>query len=75
MENNLANNYKNSDIWGNNAAFICPVCSKVFIVSLFLTNGERQCPCCGQSTAKIEAVDKDKYRASISIESLKRSHQ
>jgi hypothetical protein len=33
---------------GNNAAFTCPVCQKVFIVSGLLSN-ERPCPNCGKS--------------------------
>lgn len=38
---------------GNNAAFTCPVCSKVFIVSSFNRVGETglYCPGCGKSTA------------------------
>ena len=40
---------------GNNAAFTCPVCSKVFIVSAFNNLGllGLQCPGCGKSTAYI----------------------
>lgn len=40
----------NADWYGNNAAFTCPVCSKVFIVSPFITE-RRHCPGCGNSTA------------------------
>jgi len=62
------NDFKNSDIWGNNAAFICPVCGKVFVVSGFISNGKRICPNCKKSTAKIEKIADKKYKASISIE-------
>jgi hypothetical protein len=38
---------------GNNAAFTCPVCSKVFIVTSFNELGRigLNCPGCGRSTA------------------------
>ncbi len=44
-----------ADWFGNNAAFTCPVCSKVFIVSSFNRVGiiGRQCPGCGKSTAYV----------------------
>jgi transcription elongation factor Elf1 len=35
---------------GNNAAFSCPLCNKVFIVSVTLHSGRRTCPKCGKST-------------------------
>jgi len=40
---------------GNNAAFTCPVCSKVFLVTSFNSLGETglQCPGCGKSTAYV----------------------
>jgi hypothetical protein len=40
---------------GNNAAFTCPVCSKVFIVTAFNDLGRigLQCPGCGKSTAYV----------------------
>ncbi len=40
---------------GNNAAFTCPVCSKVFIVSAFDNVGRLglHCPGCGKSTAYV----------------------
>jgi Zn finger protein HypA/HybF involved in hydrogenase expression len=34
---------------GNNVAFTCPKCDKVFIVSEHIHKGERECPTCGQS--------------------------
>ena len=38
---------------GNNAAFTCPVCSKVFLVTAFNDLGRigLNCPGCGRSTA------------------------
>jgi hypothetical protein len=36
---------------GNNAAFRCPVCTKVFLVSGLLHRNGRRCPSCGDSTA------------------------
>ncbi len=40
---------------GNNAAFTCPVCSKVFIVTSFndLRRLGLKCPGCGKSTAYV----------------------
>ena len=39
---------------GNNAAFRCPVCGKVFIVnSTRMHNGQRKCPGCRKSIARI----------------------
>ena len=35
---------------GNNAAFKCPHCNKIFIVSGGIHNGERDCPEWGKST-------------------------
>jgi hypothetical protein len=42
-----------ADWKGNNAAFTCPVCSKVFLVTSFNNLGENglNCPGCGKSTA------------------------
>ncbi len=42
------------DLFGNNAAFACPYCSKVFIVSQFLNSKGRPCPKCGRSTGHVE---------------------
>jgi hypothetical protein len=43
----------NADWNGNNAAFTCPVCSKVFVTSSFNDMGRigLSCPGCGKSTA------------------------
>lgn len=41
---------------GNNAAFRCPLCGKVFLVSgSRVHRGERRCPKCGKSIARISA--------------------
>lgn len=37
------------DWYGNNIAFACPVCSRVYIVSAQLDGGERSCPQCARS--------------------------
>ena len=41
------------DWWGNNIAFACPVCGKVFIVSAFLKSGKGTCPNCGKSRGTV----------------------
>ncbi len=39
------NSIRDDEDWeGNNAAFTCPVCKKVFIVSALLHQGRRTCP-------------------------------
>jgi transcription elongation factor Elf1 len=52
MERHLDRNHiGTSEDWhGNNAAFTCPVCGKVFIVSGLLNRNGRKCPGCGKST-------------------------
>ena len=39
---------------GNSAAFTCPECRKVFLVSGLIHGGGRACPACGRATAHIE---------------------
>jgi predicted RNA-binding Zn-ribbon protein involved in translation (DUF1610 family) len=39
---------------GNNAAFRCPCCGKVFIVSGTIHSGERKCPNCGKSIGRCD---------------------
>jgi hypothetical protein len=51
---------RDEDWYGNNAAFTCPLCSKVFIVSQILNEpgepkGRRKCPSCGKSTGIVDA--------------------
>jgi hypothetical protein len=45
----------NADWWGNNAAFTCPVCSKVFLATSFNdpNNIGQPCPACGKSRAHV----------------------
>jgi hypothetical protein len=39
------NSIKQDEDWeGNNAAFTCPLCKKVFLVSGLLHEGRRDCP-------------------------------
>ena len=50
------NSIKQDEDWeGNNAAFTCPRCKKVFLVSGLLHEGRRACPNpkCGKSTGWI----------------------
>ncbi|MGD0624537.1 MAG: hypothetical protein ABSB32_07430 [Thermodesulfobacteriota bacterium] len=44
---------------GNNAAFTCPHCGKVFIVSgSAIHKGVRACPECGRSTGRCDITGK-----------------
>ncbi len=54
------NQAHDEDWYGNNAAFSCPLCGKVFIVSQMLKekgseNGHRKCPSCKETTAILDA--------------------
>ena len=40
---------RDEDWVGNNAAFTCPKCGKVFIVSQLLHKDGRDCPACGNT--------------------------
>ncbi len=61
------NNLGHNEDWdGNNAAFACPVCQKVFIVSGYMHEGERACPNCEKSTARIKGGKNSGGSASIS---------
>jgi hypothetical protein len=53
---------------GNNAAFTCPACNKVFIVSGSVHRGKRACPSCGRSTGHCELKKGRKTGGSASIE-------
>jgi hypothetical protein len=44
---------QDEDVLGNNIAFACPVCSKVYIVSGHVNRQGRNCPVCGRSTGRI----------------------
>ena len=43
----------NEDWEGNNVAFLCPHCGKVFIVSQLIHKGQRSCPNCSMTVGKI----------------------
>ena len=66
MERQLDPEQLTEDVYGNNAAVICPSCGKVYVVSGLL-NGEngRKCPKCGGSTAIIKKTD-GRWLATIS---------
>ncbi len=61
----------NEDWEGNNVAFTCPLCGKVFLVShtrMHLLNGEkghRKCPSCGKSIGHVMGGRKSGGSASI----------
>lgn len=49
-----ANGNANADWFGNNAAFTCPVCDKVYLTTAFPPKYKvegRACPACGGSRA------------------------
>jgi hypothetical protein len=39
---------------GNNAAFCCPLCQKVFLVSGHIHKGRRECPKCSRSVGYVD---------------------
>jgi hypothetical protein len=55
----------NEDWEGNNAAFSCPACNKVFIVSALLHGGQRECPNCGKSKGFVHGSKQTGGSASI----------
>ena len=68
---------QDEDWEGNNAAFACPICRKVFIVSHTRMHigpdnekGYRECPNCRKSIARVEGGRKSGGWASISWENL-----
>jgi len=67
ISNNPSNHALNEDWEGNNVAFTCPLCNKVFIVSgaPIIHNGVRKCPGCGKSTGHVEGGRKSRGRAWI----------
>jgi hypothetical protein len=68
-----SNGLKQDEDWeGNNAAFTCPVCQKVFIVSDTRMHvgpqkekGYRRCPACEKSVARVNGGRKSGGTASI----------
>jgi predicted RNA-binding Zn-ribbon protein involved in translation (DUF1610 family) len=53
---------------GNNAAFTCPPCGKVFIVSELLHPKGRECPNCQKSVGHVKGGRKSGGRAYIEFE-------
>ncbi len=45
---------RDEDWQGNNAAFACPVCGRVFVVSELLHREGRNCPECGRSKGTVK---------------------
>lgn len=53
-----ANEHDEVEIYGNNAAFLCPVenCGKVFITNTpRMNDGFKQCPKCGKTRVRLQA--------------------
>ena len=67
LSTNTADHAQNEDWEGNNVAFTCPACAKVFIVSGSpqIHNGKRDCPSCHKSTGRVDGGRKSKGRAWI----------
>ena len=61
----------NEDWEGNNAAFSCPACNKVFIVSALLHGGQRECPNCGKSKGYVHGSKQTGGSASIKWDNSK----
>jgi hypothetical protein len=60
-----------TDWEGNNVAFTCPVCNKVFIVSAYFHEAEgkkRDCPSCKKSTGYVTDSAKKGGKARIEWE-------
>ena len=53
---------------GNNAAFTCPACSKVFLVSGRLHIEGRSCPKCGKSKGYVSGGAKSGGAARLELE-------
>lgn len=64
------NNLGHDEDWqGNNAAFKCPQCGKVYLVSgSRVHGGERKCPGCGKSVARISRSGGRQSGGTASIE-------
>jgi uncharacterized radical SAM superfamily protein len=50
---------------GNNCAFRCPHCTKVFLVSALIHREERKCPSCARSTGRCDMKGKAGGKASL----------
>lgn len=59
-------NLRHDEDWeGNNAAFACPLCKKVFIVSSQIHKGIRRCPNCQKAMGSCEGGKESGGKASI----------
>ena len=75
IKNLIPDDLKQDEDWeGNNAAFKCPVCQKVFIVSDTRMHigpdkekGYRKCPACGKSVGHISGGRNPGGTASIEL--------
>ncbi len=56
---------RDEDWVGNNAAFTCPKCGKVFVTSELLHKDGRDCPDCGNTRAHVEGSQKTGGKAWI----------
>lgn len=68
LELNANNLPKDADWLGINAAFTCPICKKVFIVSSFIHDGKEVCPRCNESTAFCTGPANNDGRAYLNYE-------
>ena len=46
--------FRDADFHGNNAAFSCPECGNLFIVSGMMDKSGRKCPQCGKSKGYVD---------------------
>jgi DNA-directed RNA polymerase subunit RPC12/RpoP len=62
-----------ADFHGNNAAFNCPECGKLFVVSEIMDKNGRECPSCGKSKAFVKGGEKSNGSAWIEYDYTPRS--
>jgi len=58
---------RDEDWEGNDAAFTCPKCGKVFLVSGQLHAQVRKCPACGRATGFVSSGRKSGGQAYIEV--------
>jgi Zn finger protein HypA/HybF involved in hydrogenase expression len=59
----------NDEDWeGNNAAFTCPKCKKVYVVSGMIHRAGRKCPNCKSSTGYVSGAKKSGGTAYIEFD-------
>ena len=56
---------QDADWEGNDAAFCCPVCGKVFIVSSLLHPDGRECPACRKSVGRVKGGRESQGEATL----------